>query len=455
MKKKYFLVAGSLIIAMLLMVFGMPAHEAGTTAIMAGATGAFLDTEKIIRGLKEQRSDKLKEIRALVDTSEKESRDFTDVEQSDYDKLKGESDTLERRYQRLEEDLIARKLEAGEEGKKAEEQVDNKDVEKRAAAFQKFLDNGKAELTSEERALITPTKEYLESRGLNKFSAAAGGVLVPATFATQIVEAMLDMGGIRPIASVMRTATGAELQIPTMNDAGEKGELLGDATDRAATEDTKELFDSVSINSYIYSSRVVKIDNELLADETYNLAGLLPRMLGARIANITNEHYTTGTGVKRPEGVLVGAPKGCDAAAADALTFDDFINLEHEVNSVYRKTAHYMFNDKTLKAIKKFRNADGDPLWVDNAKVGAPNTINGYAYQINDEMPDIAARAKSVTFGDHKAYAIRDVDGAVLVRIADKYAEEFRTGFVLFSRHDGKLKDGGTHPVKYLQHPAV
>jgi len=454
--KKMLLISGLMLVGLLMLVLGMPVADVAAGVSIAVAPIALTGNKKIIKGLREDKQDKKDEMRALVQLSEKESRDFTEDENKQYNDLKKECEALEARALRLEDLEKDNEERARVKGKQIEDESrggSSNDAEKRALAFSKFVCG--SQLTQEERSLLTPEAGSVEARDLNKYSSGKGGVLVPPSFAKQIVEAMIDMGGIRPIADVMTTDTGNEVNVPTMNDAGEKGALLGVAADRTAAKDDKELFDSVKVSSYIYTSKVVKIDNELMEDEAYGLVGKLPKIFAARINNITNEHYTTGTGVNMPKGIVVAAPVGYTAAAVDAITYDDLVELEHSVPSVYRKRAHFMFNDKTLKVLKKMKDADGNPLWVDNTKVGAPNTIAGYPYQINDEMADIGANNKSITFGDHKAYLIRDVKGAVLVKITDKYAEEFRTGFVMFSRHDGQLLDGGTHPVKTLQHPAA
>lgn len=454
--KKLLMISGLMLVGLLMFIFGMPGADVAAGVTMAVAPLVMTGNKKIIKGLREDKDDKKQEMRALVELGEKESRDFTDTEQGEYDKLKQECENLEARAVRLEDLEKDNEERARLKGKKKEiEKRDGgeKDDEQRALAFSKFVCG--SQLSKEERSLLTPEAGSTEARDLSKFSPGAGGVLVPTSFANQIVEAMLDMGGIRPIANVVMTASGEEISFPTMNDAGEKGALLGEAADRKADEDSKELFDSVKVSSFVYTSKVIKIDNELLGDEAYNLPAKLPKMLAARIANITNEHYTTGSGVKRPTGITIAAPVGVQAAAAAALAYSDLLKLEHKVPSVYRKNAQFMFNDNTLLILKSMVDADGRPLWVDNTRSGAPSTIAGYPYQINDEMPDIGANNKSITFGDHKAYMIRDVKGAVLVKMVEKYADEFRTGFVMFSRHDGQLLDGGTHPVKSLQHPAV
>lgn len=413
---------------------------------------------KKLKELQEERALKVAEMRSLNDKAGEEKRDLTEDEKSQWDELDGEVRSLDKDIER-EQRMVElggkkAKIKKKEEEERSEEDL-KKEAEKREELFMKFCREGKDSLSEEERMLITPSKDFLEKRGLTKYVANKGGVLVPPGFAKSLIEAMIDMGGIRPIAHVIKTATGNTINHPTLNDAGEKGELLGEAVDRKATEDDKELFDSLPVSAYVYSSKSVKVDNELLQDDVYGLEKILARILSARIANITNEHFTTGDGTKKPKGVIIAAPVGAIAAALDGLTYDDFVDLEHSVNSVYRKGAHYMFNDNTLKVLKKLKNANGDLMWVDNSKVGAPNTFNGYPYQINDEMPDIGANAKSISFGNHLAYLIRDVDGAVLIRQDELYSNEFKTGFVMFSRHDGQLMDGGTHPVKVLKHPAL
>lgn len=412
---------------------------------------------KKLKELQEERALKVAEMRSLNDKAGEEKRDLTEDEKSQWDELDGEVRSLDEDIKREERMVELGGRRAKEEKKEEEEREEptKKELEEmRCAAFMKAVQYGEKSLTEEERNLVILDPSNPEFRQLTSQTGAKGGFLVPASFADKVIEAMLEMGGVRPIANVIRTSTGNTLNYPTVNDAGAKGRLLGVAADRKATESDKNLFDSKPVSSYLYTTDVIKVDNELLTDEAYGLEAMLARMLAARLFNITNEHFTTGDGSNKPKGVTAAAPVGPTGSVVDGVTYDDLVDLIHSVPSVYRKNAYFMFNDNTLKVLKKMKDADGRPLWVDNTKVGEPNLIAGYPYQINDEMPDMGANAKSISFGDHKHYLIRDVEGAVLVRFNEKYQDEFRTGFAMFSRHDGQLMDAGTHPVKVLQHPA-
>ncbi|SDG32512.1 phage major capsid protein [Pelagibacterium luteolum] len=55
----------------------------------------------------------------------------------------------------------------------------------------------------------------------------------------------------------------------------------------------------------------------------------------------------------------------------------------------YRRSpkARFMFSDTTLAAIRKLKDGDGNYLWqLGDVKVGAPDTLLGQRYSINDDM---------------------------------------------------------------------
>jgi HK97 family phage major capsid protein len=84
-----------------------------------------------------------------------------------------------------------------------------------------------------------------------------------------------------------------------------------------------------------------------------------------------------------------------------------------------------------------------------------PDSILGYTVTLNSHAPVPAANAKSIAFGDLKAYTIRDVTSSVLLqRYTDSaYAKKGQVGFHQWSRHGGALLDNAA--VKLYQHPAA
>jgi len=88
-------------------------------------------------------------------------------------------------------------------------------------------------------------------------------------------------------------------------------------------------------------------------------------------------------------------------------------------------------------------------LWTPGIAVGEPATINGYAYQINQAMPNIAPSATTMIFGDFSKFIVRRVASMSVRRLVERYAEFDQVGFLAFERVDSRLMDAGTHPLTH------
>jgi HK97 family phage major capsid protein len=180
-------------------------------------------------------------------------------------------------------------------------------------------------------------------------------------------------------------------------------------------------------------------------------------MLGERIGRIQNDHFTTGSGVSQPNGLLTAATDSAVTTVSTTLiSYDEMVNLEHSVDPAYRPGAKWMFHDGALKALKKVKalqysgDTTGLPIWLPGLAVNAPDTILGYPYVVNQSMSTPATTVKSVLFGALNKYIVRDVRDITLVRLNERYADYHQVGFLAFARSDGDLLDAGTRPVKYL-----
>jgi len=180
---------------------------------------------------------------------------------------------------------------------------------------------------------------------------------------------------------------------------------------------------------------------------------VLAEMMGERQARALNAAFTTGDGSGKPTGFVTDASTG-ENAAATALTRDNLLDLMHSVDPLYQRSANaaYMFNDSTLAYIKKLSigSADDRPLWVPSMREGAPDTIEGKPYVINQDMADIGTTNKSVAFGDWSKYIIRRVAQGGMKRLNERYADSLTIGFILWGRYDGKLIN--TSAIKVIEH---
>jgi HK97 family phage major capsid protein len=311
-------------------------------------------------------------------------------------------------------------------------------------------------------------KRDMGSGGQGAYPGATTGFFVPVGFINRIEEAlkyygpMLSAGAGLP--EIMDTATGQPLPFPTDNDTAVVGELIGEGVSVTGADAS---LGQIILGAYKFSSKLVKISIELLQDSAFDLESWLARKFANRLGRVLNTYMTTGTGTNQPKGIMVAAVAGPTAlgsssndgtsAGANTIGSDDMIALEHSVDPLYRPGARYMFHDTVLQALRQVKDKYGRPLWMPGVINGAPDTINGYGYSINNDMDQLQTVAASpkvskntVVFGQLSKYVIRRVKDMSILRLEERFAEYGQIAFLGLARYDGNLLDAGTRPVKYL-----
>jgi HK97 family phage major capsid protein len=442
-----------------------------------------------VKELVEQRVKVAADARAILDLAEKEKRALTAEEETKWGVHMTEIDKLAERIDRQEkaerEERMAsveRELETSR-GRitdparpKPKEQRDQPSGEERALAFRAWcrvpvadeFPHTEEELNAVERCgmslqqkkvtiRLLPRQERtvetidkaIEKRAQGVATGAAGLFTVPDEAMRPLEVALLAFGGMRKKATVLRTATGADLPIPTVNDTTNKGVILAENTG-AAEQDL--VFAQIVLKSFKYSSKMLKVSVELMQDSAVNLAVFVGEALGERIGRILNDHFTTGAGTTEPKGIVTEATSAFTAASATTVTTDELIDLQYSVDQSYRSNpgAAYMFADASAKIIRKLKGGDGQYIWQPSILAGQPDTLLGHDVVINQSMPAMTAGLKAVLFGDIGKYLIRDVMDITLVRLDERFAEAHQVGFLAFSRHEGRLLNAGTNPVKVI-----
>ena len=277
-------------------------------------------------------------------------------------------------------------------------------------------------------------------------SGSAGGYAIPQGFINQLEASLLAFGGMREVATVLRTAEGNDLPIPTVSDHSNVGAILSENS-QVAEQDIA--FGQITLKAYKYSSKLIRVSAELLQDSAIDLESFIGGALGERIARIFNTHATTGDNSSKPQGITASGA-GVTAASATAITYGELVELQHSVDPSYRQNARFMMHDSTFKAIRKLLDSQNRPIFQPDISASSPGTLLGSPVVINQDCATIAASAKAIFFGDFSKYLIRDVQDFTLLRLEERYADYHQVGFVGFSRHDGRILDAGTDPIKHL-----
>lgn len=388
------------------------------------------------------------EAKALVENTP--SNEWTEEKQAAYDEMVAAIESAKAEIDRIQQlaTLIGEEA-ATEEADAAAHNARNKHpaVAKSRALFAKWLKGGDKALTAQDWADIRAT--------MSTTTGSEGGYTVQTDIAKTVADALKEYGGIRNVATVIQTEMGNPMSFPTSNGTSEVGELIPENTSATGQDPA---FGTLSLNVFKFSSKVIAVPIELLQDSSVDIEAFVLKRITDRLGRITNQMFTTGTGTAQPRGIVTAAASGVVGATGQttSITYDDLIDLVHSVDPAYRMSSQcgFMLHDTTMREVRKLKDDSGRPVFLpgyDGLADAMPDTILGYPVTINQDMPVMAADAKSVLFGDFSRYYVRDVLQNTLHRFEDSaYAKLGQVGFLAWARSGGNLIDVGG-AVKYYQ----
>lgn len=328
-------------------------------------------------------------------------------------------------------------------------------------ALRSYLAGGLSNMAAEDRQRMSARMTPDIRAAMSTTTGSEGGFTVATEWYRQLTEALKAFGGIRSAATVFQTGTGAQMSFPTSDATSETGAIVGQNASVGAAVDTT--FGNITMDVFKYTSRPIAVPFELIQDSMFDIEAYIRRVLATRIGRITSQHFTVGTGTSQPRGIVTASTLGKAGATgtATSVTYDDLVDLEHSVDPAYRDRpgVGFMMHDTTLRQARKVKDTQGRPIFVPGYEQGnpggAPDRLLGRQIFISQEMPVMAANARSILFGDLREYMIREVMDLTLFRMADsKYIENGQIGFVAFNRQGGNLTDVGG-AVRFFQNSAT
>lgn len=264
---------------------------------------------------------------------------------------------------------------------------------------------------------------------------ASGGYLVPEEYDKRIIEVLKEENVVRGLATEITTSGEHKINIADTAPAAawiEEGGALqfSDATFSQIILDAHKLHVAV------------KVTDELLYDNAFDLEGYIIRKFGEALANSEEDAFINGDGTGKPLGFLAetgGAQVGVTAASSTAITADEILALVYSLKRPYRKNAKFMCNDQTLLAIRKLKDNNGAYIWQPSFREGEPDRLLGYPVYTSPYFPAIEAGKTALAFGDFKYYNIGDRGVRTFDQLKELFAGNGMVAFLARERVDGKL----------------
>lgn len=257
---------------------------------------------------------------------------------------------------------------------------------------------------------------------------ADGGYLVPEEYDRRLINTLSEENIMRRLATIITTSGEHKINIAATKPAAswiEEGGALtfGDATFSQILLDAHKLHVAI------------KVTEELLYDNAFNLEGYILDQFGKALGNAEEDAFLNGDGTGKPLGLFAATGGGTVAGTLTAaIKSDDMLDLVYALKRPYRKKASFIMNDKTLSSLRKLKDNNGAYIWQPSYQAGEPDRVLGYAVHTSAYAPEDA-----IAFGDYKYYNIGDRGTRSFSELRELFAGNGMIGYVAKERVDGKL----------------
>lgn len=278
----------------------------------------------------------------------------------------------------------------------------------------------------------------IEGKALSAGSNPDGGYVAPAETQALIDRLMADVSPIRAIASVRQTTANVFKKPVSLGGAATGWVAETADRDQTATP-TLDLLDFPVAELYAMPAATTALLDDAATDLDLWLAEEVRDVFAAQ----EGAAFISGNGTNKPKGFLsytmvaeashawdkIGyLATGVDGDFAASDPADDLIDLIYAPKAAYRANGRFVMNRRTVSAVRKFKDSNGDYIWQPSLNAGGEATLLGYPVTEAEDMPDIGSDAFAIAFGDfEKGYLIVDRQGIQVLR--DPYSAK---PYVLF-----------------------
>jgi len=278
----------------------------------------------------------------------------------------------------------------------------------------------------------------LEAKAFSGSAGADGGYLVPPETDNEIGRRVSVVSPMRAFSTV-RTVSGAVLKKPFAA-AGLATGWVAETAARPQT-DTPQLSELTFPTMELYAMPAAS--QALLDDAAVDIEAWIAGEVDVVFAEQEGDAFIRGDGVNKPKGFLsyptvaeedwawgslghvaTGVAGGFKATSPS----DTLVDVIYALKAKHRQNATFMMNRRCQAEVRKFKDADGNYLWRPPASAGQAASLIGFPVAEAEEMPDIAANATAIAFGDFRSgYLVVDRAGVRILR--DPYSAK---PYVLF-----------------------
>ena len=380
----------------------------------------------IIKQLTEQKNDLITRAEDIVSKAEVETRELTEDEAAELAEIR---DDVRKIKEQL--GLVKEVKEMDKEAPKPEVEIESdgdKEVEvKETRAFEAYL---RSEILNE-RSDNTPL-----TKGNN-------GAVVPTTIAKRIIRKLYDISPI--LEKSTKYNIKGTLQIPYYSEDGTdfiNVAFQGAEFTKLSANSGK--FTSINLTGYV-AGALSLVSRSLINNAEFDIVGYVVDQMAYSIKRFIEDVLLNGSGVISGQSGTVAGLTGVTltttAAAANAVTSNELIELHDSVKDMFQDGAIWIMSPATRTAIRQLKDNMGRYMLQDDISLPFGKSLLGKPVYVSDNMPNMAAGKTAIFYGNMAGLATKFSENMEIQVLREKYADQHADGVIGWFEFDSKVQD--------------
>ena len=375
------------------------------------------------KGLVEKKNDLITRAEAILNDAEANKRELTDAEAQELAEIRDDVRKIKDAL-KIHEEIAEEKKELKEEAGDAQADADKaKEEAEKAEAETRAFDAYIRGVVNERANNLTP-------------ASGSGEAIIPTTIANKIVAKVYDICPILEKSSKYNVK--GKFEIPYY-DESTTAITVAFAQEFTELSSNVGAFTTIELTDYL-AGALTLISRKLINNSQFNVVDFVVDRIAFSVARFIENVLLNGDAVTGVDG-LSGATNVVNAGAATAITGDDLINLKDAVKDVFQNNAIWIMSTATRTALRKLKDDVGRYLLNDDISSPFGTTLLGKPVYVSDNMPNIAANAKAIYYGDMSGLATKFSEELNIEVLREKYATMHAVGVVAWVDFDSKVEN--------------
>ena len=318
---------------------------------------------------------------------------------------------------------------------------ENMNTERACEEEKRSLENRALE---EEKAFENYVRGFVTRGTETDLTKSDNGAVIPATIANKIIKKVYDICPILERSSKYNVK--GTLTIPYYTEDSPADHITVAYADEfsALTSHVGKFTSTVSLTGFL-AGALVKVSRSLINNSQFNIVDHVIDLMADHIARFIEKELLIGTPAAGADPAKVlgmsTLTNAVTAASTSAITADEIVKLHDKVKDRYQSDAIWIMSPATRTALRLLKDEMGRYLLQDDISSPFGTTLLGKPVYVSDNMPEIAASAAVVYYGDFKGLATKFSENINIQVLRERFADEHADGVIGWFEFDSKVED--------------